>query len=97
MWRWVAYCFVDTYFDAADEAKETVLSYHLDSLVDEGMLVDPFTFGATSADNPIQMPQEYFLIVFRIRIAQVKREWQQLVAKVQQSIREYVEVRSPSS
>src|SRR5271154_240991 len=93
-WRWVAYCFVDTYFDAAEDAKETVLSYHEDSLVDEGMPADPFTFGVTHADNPIQKPKEYFLMVFRIRIDQVKREWQQLVAKVQQSIREYVQVRS---
>ena len=93
-WRWVAYCFVDTYFDAAEEAKESVLSYHEDSLADEGMRADPFTFGITNADNPIQKPKEYFLMVFRIRIDQVKREWQQVVAKVQQSIREYVQVRS---
>jgi hypothetical protein len=93
-WRWVAYCFVDTYFDAAEDAKETVQSYHEDSLVEEGMRADPFTYGITSADNPIQKPKEYFLMVFRIRIAQVKREWQKLVAKVQQSIREYVQVRS---
>jgi hypothetical protein len=93
-WRWVAYCFVDTYFDTDEEGRESVQSYHEDSLAEEGMRADPFTFGLTSADNPMQQPKEYFLIVFRIRIAQVKREWQQLVAKVQQSIREYVQVRS---
>jgi len=93
-WRWVAYCFVDTYFDAPEEAKETVLSYHLDSVADEGVRMDPFTYGIVKADEPIQKPKEYFLMVFRIRINQVKREWQQLVAKVQQSIREYVQVRS---
>ena len=93
-WRWVAYCFVDTYFDAAEEAKETVLSYHEDSLVDQGMRADPFTFGVADADNPIQKPREYFLMVLHIRIDQVKREWQQVVAKVQQSIREYMQVRS---
>jgi hypothetical protein len=93
-WRWVAYCFVDNYFDATEEARETVLSYHEDSLVAEGMRADPLTFGVTNADNPIQKPKEYFLMVFQIRIKQVKREWQQVVQKVQQSIREYEQVRS---
>jgi hypothetical protein len=93
-WRWVAYCFVDTYFDATEEARETVLSYHEDSLVAEGMRADPLTFGVTKADDPIQEPRKYFLMVCQIRINQAKREWQQVVAKVQQSIREYVQVRS---
>jgi hypothetical protein len=92
-WRWVGYCFVDIYFDAAEEAKETVLSYHEDSLVADGMRVDPFTRG--EADNPIQKPREYFLRVFQIRIDQVKREWQQVITKVQQSICEYIQVRFP--
>lgn len=91
--NYVGYCFVDTYFDAAEEAKESVLSYHEDSLVEEGMRADPFTFGVTNADDPIQEPREYFLMVFQVRLGQVKREWQQVVAKVQQSIREYVPVR----
>jgi hypothetical protein len=93
-WRWVAYCFVDTYFDADEEGKETVLSYHEDSLGGEGIRADPFTFGITSADTPIQKPREYFLMVFGIRLNQVKREWQQVVEKMYQSIREYEQVRS---
>lgn len=60
-WRWVAYCFVDTFFDAAQEAKESVLSYHKDSLGDERMRADPLTYGVTNADQPIQNPREYFL------------------------------------
>jgi hypothetical protein len=94
--RWVAYCFVDTYFDAADEAKETVEAYHEDSLMDGGMHVDPLTFGVIAAEKAISTPREYFLSVFQIRIAQVKREWEQVVAKVRQSIREYLQVSSLS-
>ncbi len=71
-----------------------MVSYHEDSLADEGMRVDPFTFGIIRADKEIRKPKEYFLMVFRIRIAQVKGEWQQVVAVVQQSIREYVQVSS---
>jgi hypothetical protein len=90
-WTWVAYCFVDTYFDAADEGKETVEAYHDD--VARGMFVDPLTFGTSDANRSIQTSREYFLLVFQIRISQVKREWEQVVAKIQQSIREYVQVR----
>jgi hypothetical protein len=91
--RWVAYGFVDTYFDAADEAKETVEAYHEDSIKDGGMHADPLTFGVMDAEKAKPKPREYFLSVFRIRIAQVKSELEQVVAKVQQSIREYVQVR----
>jgi hypothetical protein len=90
--RWVAYCFVDTYFDAPGDAKETVESYHEDSLGDGGIHMDPFTFGVKSAERGIQTPREYFLSVFQIRINQVKREWEQVVTKVRESVREYVQV-----
>jgi hypothetical protein len=91
-WRWVAYCFVDTYFDTDEEAKETVLSYHEDSLVTEGIRADPLTFGVISADDPIRKPREYFLMILQIRINQVKREWQQVVEKMYQSVHEYEQV-----
>ena len=92
-WRWVAYCFVDTYFDEGDEARESVESYHNESLLKEGMRVDPLTYGNVPADDPIRTPREYFLVVFQNRIAQVKREWQRVVQKVQQSFRDYEQVR----
>ena len=92
-WRWIAYCFVDTYFDTLEGGKETVLSYHEDSLTNKGIRADPLTFGVTDADKPIHDPRDYFLTVFQTRINQVKCEWQQVVAKVQQSVREYVQVR----
>lgn len=95
-YRWVAYCFVDTYFDTG-ESKETVQSYHEDSLAEEGMFTDPLTLGERDADDPMHSPREYFLEVFRVRIDQVKREWEQVVANVQENIRKYVQVRSFSS
>jgi hypothetical protein len=90
--RWVAYGFVDTYFDDADEAKETVEEYHEDFVKDGGLHVDPLTFGVMDAEKAIPTPREYFLFIFQIRIAQVKREWEQVVAKIQESVREYVQV-----
>jgi hypothetical protein len=90
--HWVAYGFVDTYFEDPDEAKETVEAYHEDSVQDGGLHVDPLTFGVIAAEQAISTPREYFLCVFQIRIAQAKREWEQVVGKIQQSVREYVQV-----
>jgi hypothetical protein len=93
-WRWVAYCFADTYFDVADEGKETAEVYHEISEADQVIFAaDPLTFGTSDANMSRQTPREYFLLVFQIRMSHVKREWQQVVAKIQQSIREYVQVR----
>jgi hypothetical protein len=90
--RWLAYCFVDSYFDASEEERESVLSYHEDSLGEHGTLMDPLTKGSSSESEPIERPSEYFLVVLLTRLRQVQREWQQVVAKVEQSIREYEEV-----
>jgi hypothetical protein len=92
-YRWLAYCFVDSYFDAPkEEERESVLSYHEDSLGEYGTLMDPLTNGSSSEDQPIERPREYFLVVLRTRLGQVEREWQQVIVQVEQSIREYEEV-----
>jgi hypothetical protein len=90
--RWVTYGFFDTYFDAVDEGKETVEAYHADAIMEGGMNADPLTFGVIDAEKTARTPREYFLSCFRIRIAQVKREWMQVVAKIGQSIRDYEQV-----
>jgi hypothetical protein len=63
---WVAYCFVDTYFDTIEEGKESQLT--------QGYRTDPLTCGTVAADPPIRDPRAYFLRVFRVRIDQVRRE-----------------------
>jgi hypothetical protein len=89
--RWVAYAFVDNYYDAEGEGKETVMSYHEDSLdEDGGLLMDPLTFGTRPAHIPIWNPRRYFLVVLDVRLNQASREWQQIVAKIRDSVREYV-------
>lgn len=91
-WRWVGYCFVDTYFDADHEDGESVDNYHQDSVGDDGMLVDPCTHGRLALDRPIQEPREYFLEVLRCRLHQVTCEWQQVVQNIKESIREHEQV-----
>ncbi|KAF4629532.1 hypothetical protein G7Y89_g8613 [Cudoniella acicularis] len=95
-WRWIGYCFVDTYFDSNEEARESVVSYHEDSEEDDGLPADPFTYGVGDRNYPIRKPREYFLNVFGIRIKQISREWQQVVAKFEQSIREHIEIHNHS-
>ena len=92
--RWVAYGFVDTYFDP-DEARKTVHSYYQNNISGQGV-PDPFTNGKTLADGKIQNPREYFLEVWRHRMTQVKNEWTLVVDKLKDSIGKYDEV-CPSS
>jgi hypothetical protein len=91
-WRWVAYCFIEAYFDQVDKGKETALEHHNDSLHEMGMQPDPFTYGVTKMDDSSSNPREYFLTAFRYRLNQVKREWQQVVDKLDQSIRRHEQV-----
>lgn len=90
IWRWVGYCFVDTYFDRATKSeRETVEQYCEDGQGEDGAYMDPFTYGVNNAEDQFHDPREYFLTVFEIRIHQIRCEWEQVVAKVGESIREY--------
>ena len=89
-WRWVAYCFVDVYYET--EGKETVSQYYEDSMGEDGLRTDPLTLGCVDADTPIRDPREYFLKVFWIRLNQVRREWQRVVERLSQEVRAYEEV-----
>jgi hypothetical protein len=86
---------VDTYFDAEGK-KETVIPDQEDSLNAQGVHPDLFTHGKTIADGRFRNPRQYFLVVLRYRIEQVKNEWQQVVEVLKRSIREYEQVRPPS-
>jgi hypothetical protein len=89
--RWVAYCFVESYFDIGDEARETVTAYDEGSK-HGGISVDPCTFGRFRLDANIKDPREWFLVVFQCRLRQIKCEWRQVVWRVKQSVRDYEEV-----
>ena len=95
-WRWVAYCFVDTYFDGEDEARESLLEYHDNAESEYGMNADPLTYGNVDADHPIWDPRAYFLTVLRYRTLQVRREWERVVTNIEKSFRVYQKVRRSS-
>ncbi|KAH8683922.1 hypothetical protein BGZ61DRAFT_455431 [Ilyonectria robusta] len=76
--RWMAYCFIDTYFDP-EERRESVDSYLDDLIIDEDSHSsydpDPFTTGENDANYPMSTPREYFLVVLDSRLRHVKDEW----------------------
>jgi hypothetical protein len=76
--RWAAYAFDDTHFDEEDFGDE-IFSY-------EGVQDDPIARGKIDANLPIGDPREYFLMIFDIRLAQVREEWKYLVRMVDRSI-----------
>ncbi len=84
-WRWVAYCFVDSYFD---EDGENAAQYHKD--VSDGSHTDPFEYGV--ADKHTEQASEFFLKVFRIRTKQIMQEWERVVRNVEASIRQHARV-----
>ena len=91
VWRWVAYCFVESYFDVDNEARETVMAYHEDSQ-NGGFYMDPCTFGRFPLDDNIKDPRDWFLLVFCCRLHQIQGEWREVVWKVVQSVRDYEKV-----
>ncbi|KEF57974.1 uncharacterized protein A1O9_05897 [Exophiala aquamarina CBS 119918] len=86
---WIAYCFVDTYFDSSNERRETIYEYHKDKVAEAGMNMDPLTYGNCDAEDPIWDPRLYFLEVCFQRTAPTVREWKHLVGKVEGSFRNY--------
>ncbi|KAK5459601.1 hypothetical protein LTS15_003730 [Exophiala xenobiotica] len=81
-WRWVAYCFVDSYFD---EDGENAAQYHKD--VSDGSHTDPFEYGV--ADKHTEQASMFFLKVFSIRAKQITQEWETVVTNVEESIRQH--------
>lgn len=98
-WRWVAYCFVDTYFEH-ETRRESAESYHDEIVVDEAdasvvFQPDPFTLGERDACCPILTPREYFLVALEPRLRHVRDEWHVLVTKLRQIIDRYVSILAP--
>lgn len=91
--RWVAYCFIDTYFDP-EERRETVDFYHDDLIIDEDSHSsydrDSFTAGKRDANDPMSTPREYFLVVLDSRLRHVKDEWSVLTRGMSEMIKTYV-------
>jgi hypothetical protein len=90
--RWVGYCFVESYFDVNNEARDTPMAYYRDSQGEDGVLMDPCTFGWVRLDDNIKDPREWFLIVFQHRLNQINGEWRQVARKVEQSVSDYEKV-----
>ncbi|KIW90918.1 uncharacterized protein Z519_08701 [Cladophialophora bantiana CBS 173.52] len=84
--RWIAYCFVDTYFDGEDEWRESVVEYRRDRESEYGFNADPLTYGNVDADMPILDPRGYFLRVLEHRLYQVWREWLTVIDKIKEHL-----------
>jgi hypothetical protein len=85
-WVWVAYCFVDTYF----ESKNMVEWY--DKLTGTNGRIrgraDPFAAGHIDAGKPIRTPREYFFKVFEIRTNEILKEWNEIFLWVEKEVKQ---------
>jgi len=78
-WRWVGYGFIDAEIDGV-----------LAESSSDDLLFDQIAAGALEVDFPIWRPRDYWLKVFELRIGQVRKEWDDLAHKLEQSIGTYV-------
>lgn len=81
--------FVDNFFDS-DSARDSVQFIERLRKNDEYMIsYDPFTRGLKNANEPVRDPRGVFVRALRIRLDQIKHEWNQTVAILRQSFVEY--------
>ncbi|KAK5554436.1 hypothetical protein LTR46_007634 [Exophiala xenobiotica] len=84
-WKWVAYGFVDSYFD--DENGENSRTYDQDTL--NGIHTGPFEYGITEADKPPAKARDFFCKVLRIRLKQISQEWEEVLRNLEKSFSGY--------
>lgn len=81
--RWAGYAFVDTAFDDKDPED--------DSVSDDGIYPDPISlYGEVDTNLPIRHARQYFLLIVKLRMAQVRNHWRYLVRYVERRINQYV-------
>ncbi|KAK6367925.1 hypothetical protein LTS17_010077 [Exophiala oligosperma] len=81
-WTYVAYCFVDTFFDGDDGEVDS--QYHKD-ILDGAEFTQPVLYGRP--EWPTHKARDFFLSVVQIRGKQICHEWERVVQKLEQSIR----------
>ena len=84
---WTAYCFADIFFEPK-KTRESLMS----NMNSQGLRVDPFRNGKTISDRDFHDPRIYFLAVLRVRLEQIRNEWQQVLQKLEASVRGYEKV-----
>jgi hypothetical protein len=89
-WRYVGYCWVDTYFDRSEDRVESVETYCEDARLPGGMRVDPFT--GKEADFPQRDPRALFLASLLHRLGLVHKEWNQVTTTLSGSVEQSQEV-----
>lgn len=95
-WRWMAYCFVDTFFDTDEDAESA--SYYADpNQSPDGIPLDPCAAGRDAMDNVVQDPREYFLRILEARLACVSDEWLCIVQEIERNVKLYQVCSSPSA
>ncbi|KAJ9500399.1 hypothetical protein H2202_004194 [Exophiala xenobiotica] len=81
-WRWVAYCFVDSYFDGENTTQ------------DDGDMFSGYDgFGQYGVIGGPDKARLFFLNFLRIRVRLITDEWEEVVRNVEKSFRKFAWVR----
>ncbi|KEY74448.1 hypothetical protein S7711_04486 [Stachybotrys chartarum IBT 7711] len=80
--HWAGWCFVDTYYAAKADVRESCVYYYEESLGSEGVRSDPFLYGTKTVHEPLWSAAEFFLNFVWVRMRQAKTHWHQVVNMV---------------
>lgn len=89
-WRWVAYCFADTYYASADRPEIGILDYSENG--EGNFRPDPLIGENIDAGTHKRNPREYFLQLFSQRLSQVRPEWKRVIKRLKDSLDQYEKV-----
>jgi hypothetical protein len=78
-WCWTVYCCVDVYFGSKESP----------DLYDESEQDAPLG-GTKDRKWPVWNPRDYFLKVLSVRVAQITREWGNVLCGLEERLRPYV-------
>lgn len=93
IWRWIAYCLIDTHHDEFNEDRESAEGIYSE-IRDIGARFSPC--GNAEFNDPGPEPRLFFLRTLETRLTMVRDEWMQVVQRLQRSIAQYEQVSHPA-
>lgn len=91
--QWDVCCFVDGWFDADDDDRETAETYYECDAPNGGQQVDACMLGKRPVTPLIRNPRQWFTRALQIHLLHVYNEWWKLILALENSLSKYEEVR----
>lgn len=91
-WNYLAYCFIDTYFDESDSRRESAEGHHEMRNEGGGLPLDPCGDNTFITEYLAANPRCWFLAVLEVRLGKVVKEGSIIVLELRRSLTKMREV-----